>query len=206
MKKTKKNILIFIFSIVLLGIIFGTTDYIRAINGEKPIFKYHEVNIFNDERLTVTEYYGLGYKIALFSNEEKPKFLPFGFGSYAWFIGLNDIVSIDTTNTEKCDNKAKLYYTEENRKIYTYCLDSIKIKDYNNLFELKDYLETNTNAINDIIKKFTDNNTNSYDDGGTILYNGDDFKLLKCHTLSGNNDIYIGDKNMGYLNNFCNNK
>ncbi len=205
MKKTRKIILISVFSILLLGIIFGATDYIRAVNGKKPIFKYHEVNAVTDEQLTVTKYYGLGYIIVMFSNNEKPAFLPFGLGSYAWFIGSNDIDSIDTIKAKKCNNEAKLYYTEANINIYTYCLDSIKITDHYNSFELKDYLKTNTNAIDDIISKFTDNNTNSYDDGGTILYNGDEFNLLKCHTISGNNDIYIGDKNMGYLNDFCGN-
>ena len=61
----------------MLGIIFGTTHYISAINGKKLIFIYHDVTVFNDERITVTKYYGLGYKIAMFSNNEKPKFLPF---------------------------------------------------------------------------------------------------------------------------------
>ncbi|MDD2409161.1 MAG: hypothetical protein PHD03_00350 [Bacilli bacterium] len=61
----------------------------------------------------------------------------------------------------------------------------------------------NTNAIDDIITEFTDNNTNSYDDGGTILYKGDVFNLLKCKTLDGNRDIYIGTKNMRYGKEFC---
>ncbi|MBE6681205.1 MAG: hypothetical protein E7600_02820 [Ruminococcaceae bacterium] len=36
----------------------------------------------------------------------------------------------------------------------------------------------------------------SYDDGGSILYSCDGFKILKYHTLDGNRDIYIGTNDM----------
>jgi hypothetical protein len=203
MKTVIKIFLIVIAMIVISGTIFGIIDYNRAKNGKEPIFIYRNYIFHNKGQVTVTEYYGLGYKIVMFSSNEKPKFLLFGLGTYAWFIGSNDIIDIEIIIAEKCDNKAELYYIVDDRNIYTYCLNSIKIISENNSLELKEYLMINTNAINDIIIKFTDNNTNSYDDGGTILYKGEEFNLLKCHTLDGNNDIYVGNKNMGYSNSFC---
>jgi len=207
MKKTIKIILIAIISIILLCVILGIVDYIRANNGKKPIFILISADVYSESRLIAIEYYGLGYKIVICDKcIDRVTFMPLYFGSYAWFIDSDDITSFKITKAKECDNKAKLYYTEENRKIYTYCLDKIELEKNNENISLKTYLWEDPNVIDKIITEFTDNNTNSYDDGGTILYKGADFNLLKCHTIDGNNDIYIGDKNMGYFNSFCDNK
>ena len=65
MKKVIKIILIVIASIVLLGAIFGTVDYIRAKNGKKPMFAYRNVNVNDEGYFVATEYYGLGYAIVI---------------------------------------------------------------------------------------------------------------------------------------------
>lgn len=36
----------------------------------------------------------------------------------------------------------------------------------------------------------------SYDDGGSIIYDFGDYKIIKYHTLDGNRDVYIGTKDM----------
>lgn len=205
MKKTIKIILIIIASIVLLGTIFGTVDYIRAINGKKPIFIYRNGNIYKESNLTITEYYGLGYKIIICKeNCDKPiTIMPLYLGTYAWFIGADYITNVEVVKTKKCDNKAKLYYTVDNRNIYTYCLDQIKISKSNEIIQLKDYLEVDPNAIDFVINDFTEEPEGLFDDGGSLLYSGIDFNLLECHTLAGNNDIYIGTENMEYFNDFC---
>jgi hypothetical protein len=208
-KKVIKIILIIITLIVVLCAIFGAVDYSRAKNGKKPIFIFHNENINSKNELVAIAYYGLGYKLIVcnkYCDANKVVFMPLYLGTYAWFIGPDYITNVKITKSEECDNKAKLYYTEESRNIYIYCLDQIEIEKENETMQLKDYLWTDPNVIDDIITRFTDNNTNSYDDGGTILYKGDEFNLLKCHTLAGNNDIYIGDKTMGYPNNFCGNE
>jgi len=212
MKKAIKVTLIIITLIVVLCAIFGAVDYNRAKNGKKPIFTFHNESINSKNEIVATAYYGLGYKLIVCNKyciDDKVVFMPFYLGTYAWFIGPDYITDVKITKSEDCDNKAKLYYTEENRNIYLYCLDQIEVEKESSWVEtmkLKNYLWTNPNAIEEIITGFTGNNTNSYDDGGTILYKGDEFNLLKCHTLAGNNDIYIGDKSMGYPNNFCGNE
>jgi hypothetical protein len=40
-------------------------------------------------------------------------------------------------------------------------------------------------------------------DGGSILYKNKDFSLLKCNTLAGNKDVYIGHTSMKYEKNYC---
>ena len=108
-----------------------------------------------------------------------------------------------------CDYKPHLYYEKEERKVYSYCLDKIEIKENNKFIELKDYF--NNHTINDFDNLFLNENGISFDDGGTTIYrDGGTKKYLKgnttvlvCRTLEGNNDIYIGDKNMDYKHNFC---
>ena len=36
---------------------------------------------------------------------------------------------------------------------------------------------------------------NYYKDGGSAEYNYGDYKVIKCHTLDGNRDVYICDSN-----------
>ena len=36
----------------------------------------------------------------------------------------------------------------------------------------------------------------SYDDGGSVLYDFGDYRIIKYHTLDGNRDVYIGTKDM----------
>ena len=35
-----------------------------------------------------------------------------------------------------------------------------------------------------------------YDDGGSMEYHYDNYTIIKCNTLDGNRDVYIGDKTM----------
>jgi len=106
-----------------------------------------------------------------------------------------------------CDYNPKLYYEIDNRKIYSYCLDNIKVIVDNQNIELKEYLENN--SIDDFIKMlekeivFYDGGTTLYKDGGTKKITSNNISLLKCNTLDGNKDIYIGNKDMEYKSNFC---
>lgn len=36
----------------------------------------------------------------------------------------------------------------------------------------------------------------NYDDGGSMEYHYPDFTIIKMHTLDGNRDVYIGNKEM----------
>lgn len=45
-------------------------------------------------------------------------------------------------------------------------------------------------------------NTEIYKDGGSKLYKYDNFNIIVCNTIGGNNDIIIGDAEM-QINNYC---
>ncbi len=197
--KKKKIILIIVISIISLGVIFGTVDYIRFKDNKNPIFA-----IYVEGKNNWNKYYGLGYVIVKNNDCQNP-FVDFGpyFGTYACFLGVDYPTDIEIVKSENCNAKADLYYTEDNRKIYIYCLDEINVYKDSKKLTLKRYLGEDQNGIDFIIGNFTKGTGDSYDDGGSVLYYGDDFNILKCHTIMGNNDIYIGDKNMGYFNSFC---
>ena len=56
--------------------------------------------------------------------------------------------------------------------------------------------------MNEIIEKANkDLNENvitgdMYEDGGSIRYQYSNYTIIKCHTLDGNRDVYIGSKDM----------
>lgn len=112
----------------------------------------------------------------------------------------------ETTTLSVCE-KEKLYYSKEEGNIYLYCLNSMKVKDGNNLLELKNYIQNHPSELENMISEMTIVET--YEDGGSTLYQDDGklskngFAILKCATLEGNKDIYIGPKNMKYQNTFC---
>ena len=126
--------------------------------------------------------------------------------------------TIKTENTKDCNQEATLYYEKEDYKIYTYCIDSMKIIKDDKEIELKDYLADNENVIAEIIKELETKDT--LNDGGTVIYEADTeseftnqgLTIIKCHKISSgtneeevtyNNDIYIGPKGMEYQESYC---
>lgn len=115
----------------------------------------------------------------------------------------DSITSIKPITDNVCSNKAELLLSKDNRNIYTYCLKDTKINIDSNTYNLKEYLENNNNAIDEIIN--TLEYSDSLYDGGTKIYKSDSMTLIKCNTLEGNKDIYIGNKDMKFKENFCKN-
>lgn len=104
-------------------------------------------------------------------------------------------------NKKEC-NKVELLLTKNGRKIYTYCLENITITINNEEKELKKYIENNNDAISEISKSLKLESILS--DGGTKIYKGD-ITLIKCNTIAGNKDVYIGNSGMKFKENFCKN-
>ena len=113
------------------------------------------------------------------------------------------ITDISSNTNNECNNKAKLLVEQKDKKIYTYCLNDVTIEINNKEENLKKFIETDEKAIDKIIDtlEFKD----AFSDGGTKLYRGEKLTLVKCNTLDGNRDIYIGDQNMKFKQNFCDN-
>lgn len=91
--------------------------------------------------------------------------------------------------------------TKYNYTIYGYDGSaSIKIdgKDYS----LRDALLQNKITMEEIIAKANKDledqkiSGDMYKDGGSMIYKYDNYTIIKCHTLDGNRDVYIGTKEM----------
>ena len=126
------------------------------------------------------------------------------------------VFNIQTKETNKCNDEKKLYYTlKDNRKIYTYCLDAIYIYDYENApVDLKEYLNDNddTKIMQEIINTLeltttaNDGGSSVYKDNGNSGFTNNGLTIISCKTKDGNNDIFIGPKNMDNDVNVCQTK
>ena len=120
-------------------------------------------------------------------------------------IGLTSchdkITNINLKVNDNCNNKAQLLIKQNDRNVYTYCFNDATVKINGKEENLKNFIETDDTAIDKIIA--TLNLEDTLFDGGTKVYKGDNLTLIKCHKLDGNRDIYIGDRDMNFKENFC---
>ena len=85
--------------------------------------------------------------------------------------------------------------------IYAYN-GSVNIRIDDKEYSLKQALTENKITMNEIIAKANKDEKNGkikadmYKDGGSILYQYDNYAIIKFHTLEGNRDVYIGSKDM----------
>lgn len=93
---------------------------------------------------------------------------------------------LDKSETDKYD------YT-----IYGYD-GSVNIRIDGKDYSLKEALLENKITMEEIIAKANKDfpDAVSYDDGGSIEYHYDNYTIIKCHTLDGNRDVYIGTKDL----------
>lgn len=79
---------------------------------------------------------------------------------------------------------------------------SVNIRIDGTEYSLKEALLENKITMEEIIQKankdLDDNKIigNMYDDGGSMIYQYDTYTIIKCHTIDGNRDVYIGTKEM----------
>lgn len=115
-----------------------------------------------------------------------------------------EIVKANPQNT----NKYNVYLEKDGKVIYlSSVLKEVYYVNGNSKISLKDYISKSYQTINDSIKHITNllDYVDTYKDGGSMLYKSskNDITLLKCNTLDGNTDIYIGDSNMSYDSDMC---
>lgn len=193
-----------IFGGLIILLLCITVDLVSIYTINKPIFA---IKGNNDNH-----YYGLFYDTynCLEYSSPQIKFKGSKFSCLVDFEILEQhayTVSVD--ETFNCSGNKDLYLGLENQNVYTYCLDNIRVVVGNDIMELKDYYKENNRIIDEIINSL--DYVDTYKDGGSKLYrdNGDDgftdngLSIIKCNTVAGNKDIYIGPLNMEYRDDFC---
>ena len=180
-----------------------TSEKITLNNGEEAIIGY-----YNGERTWCDiSFYNINKNIAVMNhsliNDDANEVIEF-------------IKTINITKRKSVENFEILFYDKhpmESYKIYT-ILDQSETEQYDytiygydgsvNIridgkdYSLKEALLENRITMEEIIEKADKDfpNTISYDDGGSMEYHYDNYTIIKCHRLDGNQDVYIGTKDM----------
>lgn len=104
--------------------------------------------------------------------------------------------------------KFKEYLKLDNRTIYlAENVSELFIVENKNQTSLKKYMINSTEVVDKSIESITNllNKQSILKDGGTIIFKNKDknITLIKCNTIDGNKDIYIGDYNLNFKSNMC---
>jgi len=224
--KLKKKVLVIVGIILVVliaaGVVTGFKDNARVRNNLEPKYVIKTVS-YNGEKVT---YWGLGYKVVRYvsisPNEPFKNNIGLKFGSWLMVYKLpetneNNIISdrtmiagtADTIKVEKLElqdgNKFNNYLERDGKTIYLASnIREIYYIEPNNKRTLKEYITPLYANLDDIMKGIT-NYLQTHDelnDGGTQIHKSFqyDITIVKCNTLVGSHDYYIGDYNMQYDN------
>ena len=127
---------------------------------------------------------------------------------------ISDKFNIETNGVKVCsENNPSKYYSANGQTVYLNCISDIYLTDGNSKIELKKYLSNNKNlneAMDKVVSRLKVDEV--LYDGGTTIYIDDEsnsitnngITIVRCNTLEGNKDIYIGPKD-NYLDDYCRN-
>ena len=147
--------------------------------------------------------YGIGRKVII-------KYTGYIKETYPAQIDTNEILIDGYENFElsvkKSDKKTKfkilsnqeLYKNNSNFDLYYYGLEEVNISVDKEIMPLEDALKSGKMTIDGILIKANQDVSNGkiksevYKDGGTTEWYYDTYTIIKCHSLDGNRDVYIG--------------
>ena len=190
-------------------------DYGRITSGKVPLFCVKNYN----EETKIESFRGIFYqasrKVTVSPEEEltdsteikfyavtKPIAVPSSFKHHEFSYTINTKVS------DICGD-AQLYYADDETKLYTYCLDEIKLQEIGSKKDkdLSEYLKKDSSLMEDIVSfipyrgLYSDNETLLFrTTDNTLVNNG--LTILRCHK-KGINDIYVGPVDMIMQGDFC---
>lgn len=121
--------------------------------------------------------------------------------------GLDIDLKVSSENNDKNIN-FKEYLKFDNRTIYlAENVSELFIVENKNQTSLKKYIINSTESKDKSIESITNllNKQSILKDGGTIIFKNKDknMTLIKCNTIDGNKDIYIGDYNLNFKSSMC---
>lgn len=199
----KKTILVTSLLVVLLIII----DFVSIYTKSKPIF------VINTEESSANKkYVGILYDTydCLIYSAPQVRFKWSKYHCDESKIDKSFKVSIKKTNSKELTKAGIISDNRNNYSIYYYGLSQATININNYDYDFYEAINENKIDLETIIADLTiaaklwDGGTIIYRDGGTRKYATSTYTILKCNTLAGNKDLYIGDETMEYEDNFCN--
>ena len=135
------------------------------------------------------------------------KYIKFEQGGPYNTNSLDIDLKVSSENNDKNIN-FKEYLKFDNRTIYlAENVSELFIVENKNQTSLKKYIINSTESVDKSIENITNllNKQSILKDGGTIIFKNKDknMTLIKCNTIDGNKDIYIGDYNLNFKSNMC---
>lgn len=115
----------------------------------------------------------------------------------------NNIQTKEITKYEVINKDNNDKYT-----IYYYGINSAIIKINRKEYELTEAIKENKITLDKIFNEMAiyaelnDGGTKIYRNNNSNFFN-DNYTIIKCHTIDGNKDIYIGDSTMKHIQSFC---
>ena len=182
-------------------------------SGEVPVFNLKKY----EEATKIQTFRGIFYKAQrkvstseneslVDSSEISFSILIFNLNVPKQFKELQRQYTIETKVISNCREKSVLYYADKDIKVYTYCLEDIKLKENNKTKELLTYLKKDTDILNDIDSKLTylglykDQSTLMFKDLDNFATNG--LTMYRCHKTHIN-DVYIAPADTEFQPDFC---
>ncbi len=206
-----KKLLLFV---VLFGCFTAGIDYLRMKSGDVPLFNIRRY----DSSSHIQTFRGLFYvaerKVKTSENESlvdssdmKFKILVFDVEVPRQFKEQVFEYTVSTQERESCFGPSELYFADKNIKVYTFCLEDIKLVSRDESNTLLHYLEKDDSIMEDLNSKL--GYTGLYLDGTTMMFTSyeDAFtnhglSVYQCN-LPNINDVYIGPKDMLFHEDFC---
>lgn len=108
---------------------------------------------------------------------------------------------VETVNNEPYKILSEEENTSYNYDVYAYNVN-VQIEINGNTLNLGTALLENKITMEEIIAKANNDlldgkiTGDMYKDGGSMIYKYDNYTIIKCHTLDGNRDVYIGTPEM----------
>ncbi len=205
----KRILTYFLILILSFTSVFSFIDYNLIKNNEMPRFM---ILIDSSDGF---EYIGLGY--TLITNEKvesRKQFSPNAEYSFRnWFYifshesltkeDINEDIYYSIEIEPSGNNLINKVLEQDDFDVYSVGLDTVIINvDQDNYYELEDYFINYT--YSDFEEHIShDAEKEIFKDGGSTLYKTKLANILFCNTIDENKDIYIGDSNMLYEDDFC---
>ncbi len=195
--------------VVVLGILTCLIDYTRVLDNEEPMFAIKSY----DRKTKIQKYRGFFYiverKITISEKESMKdskditfKVLLFELNLEARKTSDKKVVKLSYTKEDDC-TASKLIYATEDIKVYTYCINDLKITEnnketkYNTFF--KDQNITNIIPYSGLGE---DKSTEIYIDENNE-YAKDGIKLYRCNNKNDKKSLYFTSKDTEIQSDFC---
>lgn len=194
----------------------GYWKTLRPINDVAFTLPAYGLNKGESKELSINWEYGYGkldgkYRIVKsFSYEENDNHI--FFNKYLEFeipikviAGTANTIQVEKNNLQD-GNRFNKYLERDGKTIYVASnIKEIYYDDVKTKHVLKDYVQNTYQTIDDSIKHLTNYLSlfSELNDGGTRIYKSQeyDITIVKCNTIDGNKDYYIGDYSMSFDSN-----